>query len=78
MKSRVKNLIALVFFITPFIMLGGCATTAQLDSVRATATQAQATANEALQKANEAEKTANQAKTECAKCSQMFKKSLQK
>jgi outer membrane murein-binding lipoprotein Lpp len=86
--ANLRKVVAVFFVVAP-VLLAGCATTADLEKVRATADQANATAQRAAQTADEAKTMASQAaqKAEDAqtccnhnteRLNRMFRKSMYK
>jgi outer membrane PBP1 activator LpoA protein len=74
--ANMKNsIVKPLLIITAAIAFTGCASTSELDAVRADAAKAQQTANEAMTKATQAQASADAAN---AKLDRVFKKASQK
>jgi methyl-accepting chemotaxis protein len=77
-----KTLVKMSIIALPFSLLVGCATTKDLEAVRATAEEARATANQAAATASEAKTMAAQSQECCAEVKEgmdrMFRRTMQK
>jgi Alanine-zipper, major outer membrane lipoprotein len=82
MQYMAKKLVKMSLVVLPFSLLVGCATTADLEKVRATAEEARATANQAAATASEAKTMAAQGQECCAEVKEgmdrMFRRSMRK